>query len=62
MLENIIIGVLLGFSLYKMGELIINIIYRNKFQRGRFEKVLLVKKKLFKKITLLMWVTDLMSI
>lgn len=44
MLENIIIGVLLGFSLYKMGELIINIIYRNKFQRGRFEKVLLVKK------------------
>lgn len=48
MITNILIGILLGFLLFKLGELIIRKIYKSRFIEARFNKTLLNKKKLVK--------------
>lgn len=45
MITNIILGVLLGISIYKIGELIIGFIFKNRFDGDRLDAALLDKKK-----------------
>lgn len=45
MIFNIIIGIILGVSLYKMGELAVSIIEKNRYPVKRFFQTLVDEKK-----------------
>ena len=45
MITNIILGVLLGISIYKIGELVLSFIFKDRFDEERFDVAILDKKK-----------------
>lgn len=45
MIFNIIIGIILGVSLYKMGELAVSVIDKNRYTVKRFFQTLVDEKK-----------------
>ena len=45
MFTNIILGIFLGISIYKIGELIIGFIFKDRFDEERLNAALLDKKK-----------------
>lgn len=50
MIVNVIIGIILGVSLFKMGELAVSIIEKKRFPVKRFLQTLLDEKKPVKKL------------
>lgn len=45
MITNIVLGILLGISIYKIGELIISFTFKERFGEERLNATLLDKKK-----------------